>query len=106
MPSAVPFWHYRMKNPTPAFQLVIIGSVLTGCSRCLRMILFMICEDAVYTLANLGGKEDKYRDEFVNCISSHTSNSSTTLELKSPSGLRTQTCQEDSKRKFRCFLRS
>ena len=49
----------------------------------------------MYTLANLGEKEDKHREEFVNCISSHTSNSSTTLELKSPSGLRTQPCQED-----------
>ena len=27
--------------------------ILTGCSRCLRMILFMICEEAVYTLASL-----------------------------------------------------
>ena len=27
--------------------------VLTGCSRCLRMILFIICEEAVYTFASL-----------------------------------------------------
>ena len=86
----------------PTSHLVIIGRILTGCSRCLRMILFMICEDAVYTLANLEGKEDKHRDEFGNCISSHTSNSSTTLELKSPSGLSTQPCQEDSKRRLKC----
>ena len=55
----------------------------------------------MYTLANLEGKEDKYRGEFVNCVRSHTSNSSTTLKLKSPSGLRKKSCQEDSKRMFK-----
>ena len=60
----------------------------------------------MYTLANLEGKEDKHRDEFGNCISSHTSNSYTTLELKSPSGLSTQPRQEDSRRRLKCcFLR-
>ena len=47
-----------------------------------------------------GEKEDKYRSEFVNCISSHTSNCSTTLKLKSPCQ-GTQPCQEDSKRMFK-----
>ena len=43
----------NFENPRPAFHVERIGSILTGCSRCLRMILFMICEEAVYTLANL-----------------------------------------------------
>lgn len=45
------------------------------------MILFMTCEEAVYTLANLGRTEDKHREELVNCILSHTPDSYATLEL-------------------------
>ena len=54
----------------------------------------------MYTLANLAEK-DKHKDESVTCISSHTSNNSTTLKLKSPSGLKKKPCQEDSKRMFK-----
>lgn len=64
------------------FYLVISGSIFIGCLRCLRMIFFMICEDVVYILVNLEGKEDKYRDEFGNCILSYILNSFIILELK------------------------
>jgi len=57
VPTCGPILALLNKTPRSAFHLVIIGSILTGCSRCLRMILLMICEEAVYTLANLGSKK-------------------------------------------------
>ena len=61
--------------------------------------------------------KDKNRNELAPCISSLTSNSCTTLELKSPSGWRPQSCREKSKRMpwseevlglgyFRCIKRA